>query len=268
MKLLFLLLTSISLLFAIELQKPKIYKSQNIKGWYMSEKLDGIRGFWNGKKFLSKNGHEIFVPKEFIKNFPNFKLDGELWTKRGDFENIQSIVLDSNPSKKWNQITFNIFEVPEAKGDLLQRLNKAKKWFLKHPNKHVEFIKQIKCESKKDLDKFLEKLLSKNAEGVVIKNGTLDYFTGRNKNILKVKKFFDTEGKVIGINFDKEDKERMKSLKIKLENGVIFNLGGGFSNKQRYNYPKIGETVTFKYYGFTKNKKPKFASFMRVRKEE
>ncbi|WP_265734436.1 hypothetical protein [Malaciobacter molluscorum] len=60
----------------------------------------------------------------------------------------------------------------------------------------------------------------------------------------------------------------MKSLQIKLENGVIFNLGGGFTNKQRYNPPKIGATVTFKYYGFTKNKKPKFASFMRVRKEE
>lgn len=55
---------------------------------------------------------------------------------------------------------------------------------------------------------------------------------------------------------------------MKLKNGIIFNLGGGFSNKERLNPPKIGETITFKYYDLTKNGKPKFASFLRVRKKE
>jgi DNA ligase 1 len=57
-------------------------------------------------------------------------------------------------------------------------------------------------------------------------------------------------------------------LIIKQKNGVIFNLGGGFSNKQRLNPPKIGDTITFKYYGLTKNNKPKFASFLKIRKSE
>ena len=35
------------------------------------------------------------------KDFPPFELDGELWTKRNDFENIQNIVLDENPTIKW-----------------------------------------------------------------------------------------------------------------------------------------------------------------------
>ena len=73
------------------------------------------------------------------------------------------------------------------------------------------------------------------------------------------------EGQVIGHNY--KDK-KFKSLKIKLEDGVVFNLGGGFSDKERLNPPKVGDIVTFKYYGFTKNDKPKFASFLRVRKEE
>ena len=59
-----------------------------------------------------------------------------------------------------------------------------------------------------------------------------------------------------------------RGLKVKLKNGVIFNLGGGFKKEDRLNPPKIGEFVTFKYYGFTKNGKPKFASFLRVREVE
>ena len=74
------------------------------------------------------------------------------------------------------------------------------------------------------------------------------------------------EGVVIAINY--KNNQQMKSLKVQLQNGIIFNLGGGFSNKERLNHPKVGETVTFKYYGLTKNGKPKFASFLRVRKKE
>ena len=100
----------------------------------------------------------------------------------------------------------------------------------------------------------------------MLKNPNLEYFNGRNENILKVKKFYDEEGLIIDLNYSKEGK--FKSLKLKLENGIIFNLGGGFSDIQRKNPPQIGDIVTFKYYDLTKNNKPKFASFLRVRKKE
>jgi DNA ligase 1 len=70
---------------------------------------------------------------------------------------------------------------------------------------------------------------------------------------------------VIGHNY--KDK-KFKSLIVKQKNEIIFNLGGGFSDKERLNPPRIGDKVTYKYYGFTKYGKPKFASFLRVRKEE
>ena len=88
-----------------ELQKAKNYDNSkhNITNWYMSEKLDGIRAYWNGKELLSKNGNKIYAPSSFTKDFPPFELDGELWTKRDDFESIQNIVLDTNPSSKWEK---------------------------------------------------------------------------------------------------------------------------------------------------------------------
>jgi len=253
----------LSSLLAFEVQKPKVYDEQDISGWYMSEKLDGIRGYWDGKNLYTKNGNLIHTPKGFTKNFPPFELDGELWSKRDDFENIQSIVLDKTPSIRWKEITYNVFEVPNAKGDFLKRLEKAQIWFAKYPNKKVKIIEQIKCNSKEHLNRFLEKTINLKGEGVIIKDASKPYHLGRSSHVLKVKKFLDMEGEVIGYNYKKDG--AFKSLIIKLDNKIIFNLGGGFSKEQRMNPPKVGEIVTFKYYGLTKNKKPKFASFLRVR---
>ena len=50
--------------FAVELQKPKVYNGdENIVGWLMSEKLDGIRGYWNGKELQTRRGKKIYSPK-------------------------------------------------------------------------------------------------------------------------------------------------------------------------------------------------------------
>ncbi len=264
----FLLFLTIKLLSAksLDLQKANIYHDQNISGWFMSEKLDGIRGYWNGQKLMTKKGYQINVPKYFINNFPPFELDGELWIKRGAFEDIQSIVMDSEPSLDWKKITFNVFEVPNAEGNFTQRLNKAKDWFEVHSNNRVKFIKQTLCNSREALMSFLKVIDSKGGEGVIVKDPNLTYFKGRSSNILKVKKFHDMEGEVISINTGEgKYKNMMGSLTLKLENGVIFRVGTGFKISDRKNPPSIGTIVTFKYYGFTKKQKPKFASFMRIR---
>jgi DNA ligase-1 len=262
-----LLILIISFSFGINLQKPMTYKGdENLNGWVMSEKLDGIRAYWNGKELQTRKGKKIYVPKWFLKNFPTFELDGELWSKREDFENIQSIVMDKTPTKKWQNITYNIFEVPNQKGDFFERLKKAQIWFEKFPNKQVKIIQQIKVKDKPHLDNYLKKIITKKGEGVIIKNPNTKYISGRNSNILKVKKFDDMEGEVIKINISNKTKV-LKSLTIKLQNNTKFNLGTGFSKQERKNPPKIGSIITFKYYGFTKNGKPKFASFLHIRKD-
>lgn len=265
-KILFLILISFSFLFSFEVQKPQTYDEQNISGWYMSEKLDGIRAYWDGKNLYTKNKNIINAPKEFTKNFPNFPLDGELWSKRDDFEFIQSVILDEKPSKNWDKITYNIFEVPNINGDFIERLQKAQEWFAKNPNENVKIIEQIKCKDEEHFLAFLDEIVKLKGEGVIVKDASKEYHTGRSAHILKVKKAYDMEGIVIGYNYKSDG--TFKSLRLKLQNGVEFNLGGGFSDEQKLNPPKIHQMVTFKYYGFTKNGKPKFASFLRVRELE
>ena len=60
--------------------------TDNPKGWYMSEKLDGVRCFWNGTTMYTRNGNLFFPPDWFKDMLPkDLALDGELWTKRDDF---------------------------------------------------------------------------------------------------------------------------------------------------------------------------------------
>ncbi len=225
MKFLFFLVFSFLTLFAFEVQKPKIYDEQNISNWIMSEKLDGIRGYWDGKRLYTKNGNPINTPKYFTKNFPPFALDGELWSKRNDFEFIQSTVLDKIPSKNWNTITYNIFEVPNSKGNFHERLKKAQTWFEQNPNKYIKVIPQTLCKNEIHLQKYLNEITTLKGEGVIVKDPTQPYHTGRSPHILKVKKAQDMEAIVIGYNY-RNDGVTLKSLKVKLSNAIVFNLGG------------------------------------------
>ena len=61
-------------------------------GWLMSEKLDGVRCYWNGSTMYTRNGNPFFAPKWWKDKLPKIALDGELWTNRDDFQKIVSIV--------------------------------------------------------------------------------------------------------------------------------------------------------------------------------
>lgn len=263
---LFIIFVSFS--FGFELQNPMIYneKKHNINNWVASEKLDGIRAFWDGKKLYTKNKNEIFAPEWFTKDFPPFALDGELWTKHEDFEKIQSIVLSKKEPKEWETITYNIFELPEQKGNFFKRLEVLSSWLKENPNKYIKIVPQKIVKNSEELNNFLNEVLENKSEGLIVKNPNLEYFWGRSYNILKVKRFLDDEAKVLAINYKKDG--TLKSLKVELKSGITFLLGGGFKDEDRENPPKIGDIVTFKYLSLTKQGKPKFASFLRVRTSE
>jgi len=240
----------------------KVYKDQNITGWVMSEKLDGIRAYWNGKNLISRGGKVIHAPKWFTKDYPSFPIDGELWTKRGDFENISSIVRDKTPTNGWRTVTHNIFEVPNAKGNLWDRLSKVEPY----QSKIIKIIPQIKVKNKVHLKKFLKEIESKGGEGVVVRDPNSPYIAKRTSKALKVKSFYDTECKVIKyIEGHGKFKGMLGSLECKLENGTMFKVGSGFTNRQRKNPPPIGSSITFKYKEFTKYGKPRFPIFLRIR---
>ena len=61
-------------------------------GWHMSEKLDGVRAYWNGEGFLSRQGNRYHAPAWFTAGLPELPLDGELWLDRKQFQRTVSTV--------------------------------------------------------------------------------------------------------------------------------------------------------------------------------
>jgi DNA ligase 1 len=49
-----------------------------VSDYWVSEKLDGVRGYWNGQQLSTRNGNILSPPPWFIKNWPNISMDGEL----------------------------------------------------------------------------------------------------------------------------------------------------------------------------------------------
>lgn len=229
----------------------------------MSEKLDGIRAYWSGENLISRGGKIIHAPKCFTKNYPPFPIDGELWTKRADFENISSIVRDKIPNEEqWRQIKHYIFEVPNAKGGLFERLKKIEPY----ESQIIKIIPQIPIESKEQMLQFLKSVEKKAGEGIVVRDPHASYIAKRTSKALKVKNFLDAECKVIGYTEGKgKYRGKLGALKCQLDNGEIFKIGSGFSDKERKTPPKIGDVVTFKYKEMSKYGKPRFPVFLRVR---
>jgi len=252
---------------APELILLKPYRPEmQIDGWLMSEKLDGVRAYWDGSQLLSRQGNRFHAPDWFRAQLPPFELDGELWIGRGRFEQTLSIVSSEQANADWSQIHYHIFELPQAQGGLLQRLSKLQQYLSRHQPSHLHLIPQRSCRDRRQLLQTLSQIEAAGGEGLVLRNPLSPYHTGRSDDALKVKSFEDMEAKVIGYSAGKgKYAGKTGALRVEIEGGIRFLIGSGLSDQQRSEPPPIGSTITFKYQGYTVNGIPRFASFLRMR---
>lgn len=240
--------------------------SQNVTGWLVSEKLDGMRAIWDGETLKSRQGKFIAAPEWFLGALPPFAVDGELWTQRGDFENIISIVRQQTPDNRWKNISYQVFEVPNQQGGLLDRLAILQNYLERYPSPFIVVIPQSTVQSADHLKIELDKVISLGGEGLVVRKSNIPYLTGRSNQSLKVKHYQDTECMVIAYKEGKgKYAGKIGSLHCQLPSGLAFHIGSGLSDQQRQSPPKIGSIITFKYYGLTNNNIPRFPVFLRIR---
>ena len=124
------------------LMLARVFKSgkHNIGGWFMSEKLDGTRAFWDGgvsrgipasevpwantvkdarllelpvsTGLWSRSGKVIHAPDDWLNQLPKCPLDGELFIGRGGFQELRSIIAGHKPSEYWCEVDFKVFDSP------------------------------------------------------------------------------------------------------------------------------------------------------------
>lgn len=244
----------------------EVYQGQALDGWVMSEKLDGVRGFWDGKHLLSRNGNPLNPPDYFVQHFPPFALDGELFSQRGEFEMISSIVRSAD-DRGWHRLKLYVFDVPNADGDLNARLQTLENYLQQNPSAHIEIIQQIPIKNKQHAENFLAEIEALGGEGIVVRNPFIPYQQQRSSQILKFKTTQDEECEVVAHHQGKgQFAQVLGALSCRNQRG-IFRIGSGFTLQQRQNPPPIGSVITYQYRGLTKNGKPRFATFLRMRSD-
>ncbi len=237
------------------------YKDQDPTGWWMSEKLDGIRAIWDGTDFRTRNNNVLYAPDWFKAPLPKERLDGELWLGRDMFQKTMSIVRRLNPNGEWKDVIFRIFDAPDATGDFEDRLDHLNKMAL--PS-HAQVVIQFKCTSKHHLEQYLDSIVQQDGEGVMLRKPHSQYEARRSTTLLKVKPFYDMEVVVTGHTPGKGKHKGVVGALVCGLNGKSFKVGGGLTNAERRNPPQPGQTITIKYQQLTKAGIPRHASFVRV----
>lgn len=237
-----------------------------ISTFFVSEKLDGVRGYWDGQRLFTRQGNPIWAPSWFTAEFPAIAMDGELWLGRGQFEAISSLIRQASPKDAdWQNVRFMVFDLPTTKGSFEERYHKMQT-LIAGKSVYLQVIEQFSVASVAALYQTLDSLVALGAEGLILHRRTAIYTPGRNANVMKLKPYLDAEATVIGHVAGKgQFAGKMGALRVQTPDGRIFNIGTGFNLAERQHPPAIGTHITYKYLGLTVNGLPRFASYLRIR---
>lgn len=248
---------------------PQTYADQPVAGWWMSEKLDGVRGYWDGRQLWSRHGVLLHPPAAFVAGWPPFPLEGELWGGRGTFASTAGIVRRRQPGPGWGQLRFGIFDVPAVPGAFRRRLALARQWFAAHPAPHAFVIDQLPVRDRGHLLEELRRIEALGGEGLIVRDPDAGYAAGRRSTVLKVKNHRDAEAVVVGHLPGRGRLAGMLgALLVELPDGTRFRIGTGFSDAERRHPPPVGATITFRYFGRYRSGLPKFPSYLRLRADQ
>lgn len=245
-----------------------------LQDYWVSEKLDGVRGYWDGEKLLTRGGERIAAPAWFTAGWPKVALDGELWAGRGQFSKAVSTVRQQHPDDAaWRALRFMVFDLPAQGGSFSERIPVLNGLVSRIDQPWVQAVAQSKVTSPAALQALLAKTVQLGGEGLMLHRGASFYQALRNDDLLKLKTHEDAEARVIA-HVEGQGKYAGKLGALLVETpssngkpGRRFKLGTGFSDALRQNPPAVGSWVTYRYRGFNDSGIPRFASFMRVRED-
>lgn len=230
--------------------------------YFASEKLDGIRARWTGSELMSRGGKRFAAPEWFIKEFPSIPMDGELWSKRGEYQKISSITSRKEPHEGWRELRFMVFDLPAMNAMFSERVEVMRQ-LPKTP--FLATIPQRTYADSKGLMNQFEDVIANGGEGLILHHKDASYTNGRSNNLLKLKQYEDAEATVVGYSPGKGKYHGLTGALRVRHNGKTFLLGSGLSDVDRVTPPPIGSVVTYRYQGFTDAGIPRFAVFLRVR---
>lgn len=237
-----------------------------LSDYLVSEKLDGVRAYWNGQAMISRQGLALNVPPDFARRLPARPLDGELWLGRGQFDATAAALRRSTAEAgEWARMRYMLFELPEAAGSFEQRAALLRDLTQDLGWDALQAVPQTRGSDATGLQEQLARVLQGGGEGLMLHLAAAPYLSGRSEVLLKLKPQDDDEAVVLAyLPGTGRLQGLMGALRVRNSQGQEFSLGTGFSDAERRRPPALGSVVTYRYRGLSAKGLPRFASFVRV----
>ena len=254
----------------------------DVSGWDASEKLDGVRAYWDADsgQLLTRNGKTIHAPDWWLAALPGYDLDGELTMGRGRFQDTVSTVRCNEPDERWDDVQFLVFDAPNHPGPFRDRLaflwrgHRASYPTIDDPDDKslvwdvVPHYVVCSVDTEQHLRTLLEEIEFAGGEGIMLRDPGSRYERKRSNTLLKLKSMADCDAVVIGYQPGKgkgQHADRVGSLVCELDNGILFQVGTGMTVSDRESPPPVGSIVVIQYQEFTRAGLPRFPVFRGVR---
>jgi DNA ligase-1 len=257
-------------------------------GWWMSEKLDGMRALWDGEGTLfSRAGNAIHAPKSASDTLPRgVPLDGELWLGRGRFQECMSVVRSHREiDEEWRDIRYLVFDSPGPEV-FEARARRARDALEGSGTGFAAWHEHTACSGAQHVSAFLKDVEDAMGEGAMLRHPTAPYRGGRSSELQKVKSRMDGEAIVVGHEpGGGKNVGRLGALvcegrppedatagegassggggRRRQRTTKRFKVGTGFTEEEREHPPPIGSVVTYRYFELTKSGVPRFPSYWR-----
>ena len=260
---------------APSLMLANVYRSGIVLAdYWVSEKFDGVRGYWDGQLLWTRGGERIAAPGWFTAGWPKVAMDGELWAGHGQFARAVSTVRQQTPNDPaWRTMRFMVFDLPAFGGPFTERIPALNGVVSRIDQPWVQAVAQFKVANHQALQVLLAKTVKNGGEGLMLHRGASLYKGQRTDDLLKLKTHEDSEARVVAhIPGKGKYAGKLGALLVEMpgtdgQPAQRFKLGTGFSDAQRQNPPAVGMRVTYHFRGLNGSGIPRFASFMRVRED-
>jgi DNA ligase-1 len=235
------------------------YNNQDVTGWWMSEKLDGVRAIWNANNFVSRTGKVFHAPDWFKESMPKYYLDGELWCGRGNFQETVGIVRSHKGNSDWESVQYMVFDHVDRNKLFERRLEILHN--LKFPD-HCQIVKQLRCRGQSHLEEYKSQILEMGGEGVMLREPESLYHFRRSRSLLKYKDMKYDIAVVTGYTEGKGKYEGMiGALLCQWWDGNWYRkitVGSGMTDEDRLSPPPTNTNIKIKYFDITESGMPRF----------
>ncbi len=241
--------------------------AQELAGWWLSEKLDGVRAYWDGTSLISRLGNRFHAPPWFLEGLPpDIPLDGELWIGRKAFQRTVGIVRRQDQTELWKEVRYIAFDAPGVDAAFEGRLAAIRAHVLRRRPPYLSAHEHAMCTGLDHLRAELARVEALGGEGLMVRRPESRYEVGRSLTLLKIKTFRDAEARVLGhLKGAGRHKGRLGALLVELADGTQFSVGTGFSDAERESPPPVGSLITFRYQELSDGGVPRFPSYVGVR---